>query len=293
MKILAEVINAADRSTTGGLLLLAKKNVYIIDGFFQTSTGELVDAADAPPEVSFRRSYPRRDSSLTQRSHQERDQHLQTLADLAGRTAKSPVVNIDAAHRSRRWSWADLLQVHERKYLFRSVALELFFADGRSFLLTFDKERRATALTIIASRSPSAVAFGSLNLAASSFSAKLVETVSGQQRTKLEVITSRWQQRLVSNFECESMQPLSSPSPPLKLTNALPTDIMFLNTISGRTYNDLTNYPVFPWIIADYESETLNLGDPKVYRDLSKPMGAQTEDRKSESDVLCALLFRY
>lgn len=59
-------------------------------------------------------------------------------------------------------------------------------------------------------------------------------------------------------------------------------DIMFLNTISGRTYNDLTNYPVFPWIIADYESETLDLGDPKVYRDLSKPMGAQSEDRKSE-----------
>lgn len=61
---------------------------------------------------------------------------------------------------------------------------------------------------------------------------------------------------------------------------------MFLNTISGRTYNDLTNYPVFPWIIADYESETLNLADPNVYRDLSKPMGAQTEDRTSPSELL-------
>lgn len=30
---------------------------------------------------------------------------------------------------------------------------------------------------------------------------------------------------------------------------------MFLNTLSGRTYNDLTNYPVFPWILADYTSE--------------------------------------
>lgn len=34
-----------------GLLLLAKKNLYIIDSFFQTSTGELVDAWDAPAEV--------------------------------------------------------------------------------------------------------------------------------------------------------------------------------------------------------------------------------------------------
>lgn len=46
------VVQVADVSEIGGLLLLAKKNVYIIDGFFQTSTGELVDAADAPPEVS-------------------------------------------------------------------------------------------------------------------------------------------------------------------------------------------------------------------------------------------------
>lgn len=30
---------------------------------------------------------------------------------------------------------------------------------------------------------------------------------------------------------------------------------MHLNTIAGRTYNDLMQYPVFPWIIADYKSE--------------------------------------
>lgn len=29
-------------------------------------------------------------------------------------------------------------------------------------------------------------------------------------------------------------------------------------------------YPVFPWIIADYRSEILNLDDPCTYRDLSK-----------------------
>jgi hypothetical protein len=29
-------------------------------------------------------------------------------------------------------------------------------------------------------------------------------------------------------------------------------------------------YPVFPWIIADYQSEVLNLDDPSTYRDLSK-----------------------
>ena len=29
---------------------------------------------------------------------------------------------------------------------------------------------------------------------------------------------------------------------------------MHLNTLAGRSYNDLMQYPVFPWIIADYDS---------------------------------------
>lgn len=31
--------------------------------------------------------------------------------------------------------------------------------------------------------------------------------------------------------------------------------LMHLNTIAGRTYNDLMQYPVFPWVLADYQSE--------------------------------------
>lgn len=40
----------------------------------------------------------------------------------------------------------------------------------------------------------------------------------------------------------------------------------------GRTYQDLNQYPIFPWIIADYESEKLDLNSPTTYRDLSKVM---------------------
>lgn len=54
---------------------------------------------------------------------------------------------------------------------------------------------------------------------------------------------------------------------------------MIVNTLAGRTYKDLTQYPVFPWVLSDYTSDTLDLDDPKVYRDLTKPMGAQTEKR--------------
>lgn len=39
-----------------------------------------------------------------------------------------------------------------------------------------------------------------------------------------------------------------------------------LNKHAGRSFNDLMQYPVFPFILADYVSETLDLGDPAIYR---------------------------
>jgi hypothetical protein len=65
-------------------------------------------------------------------------------------------------------------------------------------------------------------------------------------------ITNQWVQGKMTNFEF----------------------LMHLNSFAGRTYNDLTQYPVFPWIIADYESAEIDLNNPNIYRDLSKPMGA-------------------
>lgn len=38
----------------------------------------------------------------------------------------------------------------------------------------------------------------------------------------------------------------------------------------GRTYNDLNQYPVFPWVLTNYESEELDLTLPGNFRDLSK-----------------------
>lgn len=39
---------------------------------------------------------------------------------------------------------------------------------------------------------------------------------------------------------------------------------------SGRTYNDLNQYPVFPWVLTNYETKELDLSLPSNYRDLSK-----------------------
>lgn len=41
--------------------------------------------------------------------------------------------------------------------------------------------------------------------------------------------------------------------------------LMHLNTLAGRSYNDLMQYPVFPWILADYDSEVIAYLNTKNY----------------------------
>ncbi|XP_002760934.3 lysosomal-trafficking regulator [Callithrix jacchus] len=53
-----------------------------------------------------------------------------------------------------------------------------------------------------------------------------------------------------------------------------------LNKHAGRSFNDLMQYPVFPFILADYVSETLDLNDPLIYRNLSKPIAVQYKEKE-------------
>jgi hypothetical protein len=62
---------------------------------------------------------------------------------------------------------------------------------------------------------------------------------------------------------------------------------MALNRMAGRSFNDITQYPVFPHVIADFTSDTIDLTDSRVFRDLTKPVGALNPDR------LAQLLERY
>lgn len=82
------------------------------------------------------------------------------------------------------------------------------------------------------------------------------------RRSKL---TELWRKRKISNFEY----------------------LMALNRMAGRSFSDLTQYPVFPWVLADYTSDSIDLSDSRVYRDLTKPVGALNPDR------LAQLLERY
>mmetsp|Transcript_35097 Transcript_35097/g.81165 ORF Transcript_35097/g.81165 Transcript_35097/m.81165 type:complete len:573 (+) Transcript_35097:126-1844(+) len=55
--------------------------------------------------------------------------------------------------------------------------------------------------------------------------------------------------------------------------------LLSLNSAAGRSFHDLSRYPVFPWVIVDFTSSSLKLNDPKTYRDFTKPVGALNTER--------------
>ncbi|KAK8968854.1 hypothetical protein KSP40_PGU000334 [Platanthera guangdongensis] len=148
--------------------------------------------------------------------------------------------------KDRSWSISSLCKIFCRRYLVRRSALEIFMADRSNYFFDFgSSEGRKNAYCAIIQANPP-------HLHNIFLTQELPEQIL--KKTQLMERWARWE---ISNFEY----------------------LMELNTLAGRSYNDITQYPIFPWVLADYYSKTLNIEDPSSYRDLSKPIGALNPDR--------------
>ena len=152
-----------------------------------------------------------------------------------------------------RWQYGEVTEVAKRRYLLRPAALELFFSDGSNHMLVVNVEQREAVFNNLVDYCP---LIRSTRLFKTSQLFSPDANLASMQQS-IAPLTKQWQQGELSNFDY----------------------LMALNSVAGRTYNDLTQYPVFPWVVRDYDSHSLRLYDPSTYRDLSKPMGALTEPR--------------
>ena len=156
--------------------------------------------------------------------------------------------------RRRRWVMASLCAIFLRRYRLRDTALEVFLRRGkhRNFFVDFghlpeDAKLRNSFARLLMEVAPKHVV-------------KQWPGTSSYRILTNMGIQEKWQNGDLSNLDY----------------------LMALNTISGRSYSDLTQYPVLPWVLAEYTKDTIDLCDPNSFRDLSKPMGAQTEQRLAE-----------
>lgn len=233
------------------LMILGSTHLYIIENYFHHDDGNVIDVAEAPLEL--------------------RDPYLQLINSQSTYFQN----NSSKSHRTKHWSLETLSSISKRQFLLRDIALEMFFTDGASILLTCLSSKDRDSIYgklyhFCAGKGLDQDLSQTLQLSSnltlnnshneSSFASKIASAFSSGTPDNLLHATKKWRNGEMSNFYY----------------------LMIINTLAGRTFNDLTQYPVFPWVIADYTSETLDLFDPKTFRDLSKPMGAQTEPRASQ-----------
>ncbi|KAI5955472.1 BPH1 [Candida theae] len=229
------------------LLILGSSYLYIIENYFHGQDGNIVDVKDAPRDM--------------------RDPIMQLVNLQSSRVDLS-----NSSHRTKSWGLDKLSCISKRQFLLRDNALEMFFSDGSNILITCLTSKESGQVYNKLSRfatgkdmDPDLVQALVSNSNVShndSISSKLVSALSNSSLNSFLHLsaTKRWKMGEISNFYY----------------------LMIINTLAGRTFNDLTQYPVFPWVIADYTSEELDLSNPKTFRDLSKPMGAQTPGRANQ-----------
>ncbi|KAJ7856539.1 beach-domain-containing protein [Mycena leptocephala] len=227
------VARIAGVDSSPGLIIIGRTHLYMLDGLVENDDGEIIDAHEAPRRLFF---------------------------------VPGSIVELDGPQKAQRWSHDQVAHFSDKTFLFRDVALEIYFKDSRSLLVVFlDKERRRDIdqrLINIVSRYTPADAVATPGRATGRVRTPRFGKVF-QKGDELASAQRRWQTREISNF----------------------TYLSILNHISGRTSSDATQYPIFPWVLKDYTSSSLDLNNPDSYRDLTKPMGALTDARREAAEM--------
>ena len=141
-------------------------------------------------------------------------------------------------------------EVHARRYLLRHTALELNVTHRGSFFLNFDTASiRATVCKTVKRLRPPALRYMWVRPPA--------------QEARVGPWTELWRLGRMTNFDY----------------------LMVLNSIAGRTYNDLSQFPVLPWVLSEaaLSADTLDLLLPHMYRNLSLPVGALLEEPREKA----------
>ncbi|KAH8098988.1 hypothetical protein JL720_1961 [Aureococcus anophagefferens] len=179
----------------------------------------------------------------------------------------------DASERPRTWRLATLERVAPRRYMLEPVALELYRCNATSVFLALPRRgggsparkgdaphRRLWKLlaSLAARKRLPLLGDGPTSFCGLRLEGEPAPLAYGDCRDALKrsQLTEAWRCRRISTFAYVSS----------------------LNEVAGRTFQDPAQWPVFPWVLADFDaSEAPDLDAPPgadVWRDLAKPMGA-------------------
>ena len=169
----------------------------------------------------------------------------------------------------------DIKWIFRRRYYYKNSALEIFTTTNKTFYFNFkfEDEREIVIEEIIKKLNEPAKIIDDLkdskdifenvigyeNVAVTSNLKKAVKRIKISQKIEL------WKEWKMTNYEF----------------------LMWMNIYGNRSFNDISQYPVFPWILNDYNDPLKKENDEQEQkydlRDMSLPMGMMTMTDEAEA----------
>ena len=165
--------------------------------------------------------------------------------------------------------------VLKRRYFFKKTALEIFTENRKSYLFRIDEKidiffeqikndiKEIEDICIEYNKFDEKIGFFNKNNIFLNTNMRIL--TNKKKYMNLNILYEKWK-----NWEIST----------LKM-------IMIMNLYANRSYNDINQYPVFPWIITDYTSKTFEPFTTDNYiRPMNKPMGMMdfTEESKERKE---------
>ena len=157
--------------------------------------------------------------------------------------------------------YTEIKYIFIRQYFYMKSSLEIFTEKNKSYFFNF---KRDTDLTQFKN---DILHHGTYReIKAEDYKGKKIigyEKANSNSKKKTYYVTNKmeeWQKNNISTLEY----------------------LMWLNIYSGRSFNDLTQYPIFPWIITNYSDDTENISIETDLRNLSIPMGMMDISDKAQ-----------
>ena len=144
---------------------------------------------------------------------------------------------------SKSIKYNDIKYIFRRRYYYKNTGLEIYTNTNKSFYFNFKYEKdREIAIKDIISKLKKVLpivddlkdqkdsAFNNI-IGYQNYSVNLKENKKTKLKFKISKILSKWKKWKITNFEF----------------------LMWLNICGNRSYNDISQYPIFPWVLSYYE----------------------------------------
>ena len=158
-------------------------------------------------------------------------------------------------------NYNDIKFIFRRRYYYKNSALEIYTTTNKSYYFNFkfEKDREIVINEITSKFTNLSKIIDDLKDPKDNF-----DNIIGfgnnlvKNKIKLSKLLSKWKEWKITNFEI----------------------LMWLNIYGNRSYNDISQYPVFPWILSNYEDP---LKSNKIINKIKEEK--EKEKEQNENDI--------